>query len=214
MFVSTTRLAVAAGMILMVAACAPPAKPASDPRVDAVIERSRTTRATYAVYAWVRVERPNEGAMEEWSTEFHSGDKHRVETPADRVVADCATGTGKTLTIATGEILAGPEYARAACGVNSNRPILEKAYVGSRGTPTGRVDRIRLTDAGLIRIYDIDQNGVIVGTTFKLRHENNRTVLSMLKVVVEGDLPATDIFDHASLQRSVVPDRYKVAPKS
>jgi hypothetical protein len=214
LYVTTARLAVAAGLILTATACTPTAKPVSDPRVDAVLERSRTTKAIYAVYAWVRVERPNEDPTEEWSTEFHSGDKHRVETPADRVVADCVRGTGKALTVATGKVLEGAEFASAACGVNSNRPLLEKAYVGARETPTGRVDRIRLTDADLIRIYDIDQNGVIVGTTFKLRRENNRTVLSMLKVVVENDLPAPDIFDDASLQRSVVPDRYKVAPET
>lgn len=214
MSVTTARLALAAGLILTAAACSPPAKPVSDPRVDAVLERSRTTKATYAVYAWVRVERPNEDPTEEWSTEFHSGDKHRVETPAERVVADCAAETGKALTIATGEMLEGPEFARAACGVNSNKPFLEKAYVGSRETPTGRVDRIRLTDPDLIRIYDIDQNGVIVGTTFKLRRENNRTVLSVLKTVVESELPASDMFDEASLQRSVVPERYKVAPRT
>ncbi|PLR26583.1 hypothetical protein SGCZBJ_09600 [Caulobacter zeae] len=214
MFVSTARLALAAGMILTAAACTPPAKPVTDPKVDAVLERSRTTRATYAAYAWVNVERPNEDPTVEWSAEFHSGDKHRVETPADRIVADCAAGTGKIFNIASGEVREGPEYARSACGVNSNNELLEKAHVGARQTPTGPVDRIRVADAELVRIYDIDQNGVILGTTFKLKSENNKTVLSVLKTVVEGDLPAPDIFDEASLQRSVVPDRYKVAPKT
>lgn len=129
-------------------------------------------------------------------------------------MADCAAGTGKILNIASGEVREGPQYARAACGVNSNNELLEKAYVGARETSTGPVDRIRVADSELVRIYDIDQNGVILGTTFKLKNENNKTVLSVLETVVENELPAPDIFDEASLRRSVVPDRYKVAPKT
>jgi hypothetical protein len=53
--------------------------------VAAVVDRTKSTRATYAIYTWIRISRLGQPPHEEWSAEFNSGALHRVETPRDRV---------------------------------------------------------------------------------------------------------------------------------
>lgn len=178
---------------------------------EAVVARSKTTQATYAAYAWTKVER--DGRMvEEWSAEFHDGAKHRVETPSHRLIADCVARVGKALTVATGEIYDDPKVAVAACGVNTNPKTRASAYLGSIQTPFGKADRITVTDAEVIRSYDITSQGVIVGGTYRVNDENKRLVLEARAVAVESMLPAADMFDAQSLQKSFVPERYKAPP--
>jgi hypothetical protein len=55
-----------------------------------VLEKTKSTRATYSVFFWNRVDPGNRPAFEEWSAEFHMGALHRVETPRDRLIADCS----------------------------------------------------------------------------------------------------------------------------
>ena len=87
------RFAAAAPLFLCLAGTAcTPADQGERAKVEAIIARSKLTRATYAVYAWNKMQHPEQPAVEEWSAEFNSGSLHRVETPRDRVIADCAAG--------------------------------------------------------------------------------------------------------------------------
>jgi len=58
------------------------------------IALTRNTTATYSVFAWNIITRSNKPTEQEWSAEFHQGALHRVETPRDRIIADCAAMTG------------------------------------------------------------------------------------------------------------------------
>ena len=99
-------------------------------KVGEIIARSKLTREMYAVYFWNRIERPGQQPEEEWSAEFNSGDLHRVETPRDRIVADCAASTGTYLSLSTGKVITGPQVAGVACGIRAAFDRYE-----SRGIP-------------------------------------------------------------------------------
>ncbi len=179
-------------------------------KVKAVVDRSKTTTATYATYSWNKIVRDGH-PVEEWAAEFHTGDFHRVETPRDRLVADCAAQTGIAREVATGKLFRGPGVARAACGINTNKPFLESEWQGLVQTPFGAADRLRLVDSDDVRTYDISPQGVILASTYAKK--TGGSSLDARAVAVLPTLPDPEMFNEASLDRSYVPDRFKVAPK-
>lgn len=197
----------------------PDAQPAPQPssgneaRVLEVLERTKITRVTYSLYIWNRITPPGEEAREEWSAEFHSGELHRVETPRDRVIANCRTLTGTAISLETGERIEGPSVARVACGINTNRRFSAVEWLGTIQTRFGAADRLRLIDDELIRQYDVSRDGVLLGTVFAVNRPGEPAVLTASAVAVKGDLPERDMFDVESLSRSVVPDRYRQPPR-
>lgn len=198
---------------LLGTACAPPPEPeiTLTGQVKAVVDRTKATRETYAMYSWN--EMPGGGQpIQEWGAEFHSGDKHRVETPRDRVIADCRAQTGVALNLATGEVVEGPVVARGACGISTARPFTSAEWLGPVRTPLGSAERIRLSDNNNIRTYDISPTGVILRATYAENTASKPISLTSEAVAVLAQLPAPDIFDRASLSKSYVPDRFKTAP--
>jgi hypothetical protein len=181
--------------------------------VAPIVNRTHTTRATYAVYYWNRLTPQRGEASEEWSAEFNRGNWHRVETPRDRMIADCSAMKGIDLSLETGQIVSGPAVAKAACGINANRPIRSSEYLGRQQGKLGEFDRVRLTDAGDIRTYDVSADGVILGVTYANVDKPEDVTLTMATTGLDHALPDTDMFSPESLGRSVVPDRFKVAPK-
>ena len=111
------RFAAAAPLLLCLfdTACAS-ADQGERAKVEAIIARSKLTRATYAVYFWNKMQHPDQPVVEEWSAEFNADSLHRVETPRDRVIADCAVQKGMHLSLPTGNIVTGPQVAAEACG--------------------------------------------------------------------------------------------------
>jgi sarcosine oxidase delta subunit len=199
-------------MVAPTAQAAPPEPTeAAAAAVAPLVKRTRTTQATYAVYYWNRIS-PRGAASEEWSAEFNQGKWHRVETPRDRMIADCRAMTGIDLNLETGEIVSGPAVARSACGINANRPLKKSEYLGRMDGRFGAYERVRLSDAGDVRTYDIDRDGVILNATYASVDKPDDLTLSMTTAGVERDLPEKDIFSPQSLTRSVVPDRFKQAP--
>jgi hypothetical protein len=183
---------------------------AFDERANQAIARSRTTTATYALYAWNRVSPPDENPREEWSAEFHKGNLHRVETPRTRLVADCAAVMGTYFEVDTGETGTNAQVARVACGISSARPIQSTEWLARVKSRFGSVDRIRVTDDKVIRTYEVADNGALVAGRIAdldgtLRVDN--FALDLLATVPDGD-----IFSKESLQRSVVPEQYKQRP--
>lgn len=205
-------VAVLAGLSL--AACDRPPPPSVEltGQVKAVVDRTKATTATYALYSWNEMNTDGQ-PVEEWAAEFHSGDKHRVETPRDRVIADCKAQTGVALNLATNEIVEGPVVAKGACGISTARPFTAAEWLGSTRTPFGSADRVRLEDKDNVRTYEISQTGVILRATYADNTADRPLRLSSEAVAVLAELPEPDIFDRASLHRSVVPDRFKTAPK-
>jgi hypothetical protein len=182
-------------------------------KVTAVIARSKLTRSTYAVYFWNRIQPPGQEAAEEWSAEFNSGSLHRVETPRDRLIADCAAHTGTYLSLVTHEVVTGPQIAGVACGINTNRPFLALEALGRVKIRFIDADRVRVTDAENVRTYDISDDGIILRTTFETNDARHLLVLDVEAVEVSRSLPSSNIFDEASLNMSFVPDRLKAAPR-
>ena len=183
-------------------------------KVGAIIARSKLTRETYAVYFWNRMPHPGQRPTEEWSAEFNAGSLHRVETPRDRVIADCAAHTGTHLSLATGAIVSGPQVAGVACGINTNRQFLAAEALGRVRTRFGGADRVRVTDAENIRTYDISDQGIILRTLFDTNDARHLRVLDVETVAVSHRLPGAGMFDEASLKKSFVPDAFKLAPRT
>ncbi|WP_068091335.1 hypothetical protein [Novosphingobium rosa] len=181
--------------------------------VAPIVSRTHTTQATYAVYYWNRLTPQRGEASEEWSAEFNRGNWHRVETPRDRMIADCKAMRGIDLSLETGQIVSGPAVAKAACGINANRPVRQSEYLGRIDGHLGAFDRVRLTDASDIRTYDVSGDGVILGVTYANVDQPGSVTLTMTSTGLDHALPDSDMFSPESLGRSVVPDRFKAAPQ-
>lgn len=187
--------------LMLAAAAAPP------DTVDAVLALTRTTKATYAVCSWNVVTPSDEFQVKEWAAEFHQGDRHRVETPRDRIVANCATGVAQHLDVRTGAVSTAPSLAAAACGVNANRKLAAKQYLGREtGGRFGPVSRISVDDDGNRRTYDVLDDGAIIAATIHDINGSDTERLSSHALTYSHNLPEADIFSTASLGHSVVPD--------
>ncbi len=199
------------GVLALVAGlCGSTAWAAFDQRADQAIMRSRTTTATYALYAWNHVTPADENPREEWAAEFHKGTLHRVETPRTRLVADCAAVMGTYFDVETGETGTNAQVARVACGISAARPIRSAEWIARVSSRFGPIDRIRVTDDKVIRTYDVADNGALVSGTISDLDGTLRLDNFALDLV--STLPSEDIFSKESLQRSVVPDQYKQRP--
>ena len=199
-----------AGLVLAVVVAGPACSQGLiDDAAQAAIDRSRETHATYSVFTWNRVSFPDANPFEEWSAEFHDGDLHRVETPRDRLIANCASQTGTHYNAVTGERVSGPSIARAACGVQANSRILSATFDGRKAGPFGVVEKITIRDPENVRTYEIMADGALVGATIEL--EDGTVLLDARAVAVETTVPR-DIFSEESLERSAVPERYRKPP--
>jgi hypothetical protein len=195
---------------LIALACGSAASAAYDERAQQIISKTRTTTATYSLYSWGRITRPDENPTEEWAAEFNRWPMHRVETPRVRLVADCAAVMGTYFEVETGKSGTNAQVARAACGISGMKPIRSAEWTGRGKSRFGHVDRLRVTDDDNIRTYDIADNGAIVAGTIADLDGTMR--LDSFALNLLSTLPSEDIFSMESLQRSVVPEQYKQRP--
>jgi len=180
-----------------------------DEKAQAAVNRSRNPTADYSVFTWNEANTPDRGRVSEWSAEFHRGQLHRVETPLNRIIADCGKQIGTWLDVTTGKRVAGVRVAKAACGVNANASVSATRFLGEQRGRFGLVDRVELTDADGIRTYDIDDAGAIVAATI-----TGADGTLHLKADATARLPRADedIFSEGSLERSAVPNQYRLKP--
>ena len=176
-----------------------------------VIDLTRQTSATYSVYTWNTIPRFGDDPIEEWAAEFHDGRYHRVETPRDRVVADCAAMTGTHRNLATGEVMRSPEIAKSACGVAANATIVSAREEAAGTGRFGAVWRIVVRDPRNERTYEVAANGAIVAATIKLH--DGTLLLESRAFALLGDVPPS-IFSEASLRRSAVAAQYRRPPET
>ena len=181
-------------------------------RVLAVIKRTKTTRATYAIYTWIWLKRGDNTPAEEWSAEFNSGVRHRVETPRDRLIADCEALNGTAVSLPSGETHSGRQVADAACGIDTVRAVDSAQWLGTVSTPCGKADRVRLISAELVRTYDITADGIIAATTYARNVDGEPPILVTKATTCSSELPLGSLFDQPSLQQSYVPAKFKLAP--
>lgn len=172
----------------------------------ALIDLTRKTRATYSLVTWNRITRPDGTVTEEWSAEFHDGVHHRVETPRDRIVADCSTMTGTYVQMGSARMINGASVARAACGVQANSVIQSARIAGKRQTRFGPATHLVVIDADNIRTYDVDANGVLLGATISDRDGHLRLVSRAVSLTADV---SPDIFSIESLGKSAVPEKLR-----
>lgn len=185
----------------------------------AILARTKATQATYAAYFWNRITLPlpDQAPVEEWSAEFHQGDLHRVETPRDRVLADCRNGTGWALSLVTGALNHGPQVAAAACGINTNAIVAKLTLLGPVSTPFGPAEQVRVVDNEHIRDYAVSADGILLKTTYAQNDAAGRPVLTARAFRVDRTLPESAgpdgaMFDPASLTRSFVAEEMRRKP--
>lgn len=205
------RLTLAAALVLSMPAGA--AAPDDAARAKAVIQRTKTTKATYAVYTWNIIRLKGAEPVEEWAAEFNSGNLHRVETPRDRLVANCRRLDGAHRSLVDGTVKTGRAVANNACGIAYDDAIRQVSWLGRFPSPWGEVDRVRLVGLGLIRTYDVNKAGVIVSSTIASEDKPDKALLEMRTVALERRLPAGRIFTRASLAKSVVPAKFSQPPR-
>ncbi len=201
------KLPIAGAFGFLIAACA--SAHAVDTHVQSLIDKTRNTRATYALYSWNVITKPGEKEIQEWSAEFHQETKHRVETPRDRLIADCATMEGTYLEVATKEIIRGPQVARAACGIQANSKIESARILGDLRTRFGLAQQIEIVDPEYIRTYDISSEGILFGATISDKGDHRNVLVRGHAVAVEKTLPARDIFSEESLNQTFVHEKYR-----
>jgi hypothetical protein len=182
-------------------------------KVGEVVERSKTTQATYAAYTWNRVTNEGKPPREFWSAEFNAGNLHRVESPDFRFVADCRARTGTALFLASGETITGAKVAAVDCGISTSELILASEWLGTVQTSFGRADRVRLTVGETVRTYDVGQDGVLLREVIASKAPRGQVEVEATAFAVLPTLPDANMFDAASIQRSYVPDQYKSPPK-
>lgn len=190
---------------LATGACAGPLK--SD--ADKLIAKTRETNATYSLFLWNEITHPDGKVDQEWSAEFHQGTLHRVETPRDRIVADCAAGTGIYLRVPTKEIIRGPNVAKAACGIQANSEIIESRVLSSGSGPFGPAVVVLVRDPENIRTYTVAESGALIASTID-DLESRRLITA--NAVALLPTAAGDIFTEASLAASAVPEKYRSKP--
>lgn len=181
----------------------------SNGEAEKTIALTRETRGTYSVFFWNVITRPGNPVQAEWSAEFHKGALHRVETPRDRVVANCEKGTGTYLNVESGERIEGPKVAKAACGIQANSRILETRFLGTKSGKWGRSRSVWIRDPENIRTYSIADSGAIIFAT--IDDLESRHLLRMAATYLYDTAP-DNIFSAESLARSAVAEKYRKKP--
>ncbi|HEX9932201.1 MAG TPA: hypothetical protein VGB08_05115 [Allosphingosinicella sp.] len=191
------------------AAQAPPAN-ANERRAAEVFERTKITRATYSLYLWNWIRDPDGSVRREWGAEFHSGSRHRVETPTVRVVADCAAQDGVLVDLARNRRMTGAVVAQLACGINTARQARQVTWLGRFRSRYGAVERLLVLDDEDERVYVVDRRGILVAS--EVFGRSGDWCLQAEPLAVLGTIPDGDLFSEASLARSFVAERYRSGP--
>lgn len=211
----TKRVLVLVTAAFMCVAASPTSSGTDDAkRALSVLARTKTTSATYSLYSWNKISPPDRPSSEEWSAEFNDGPLHRVETPENRLIANCLEKSGSWYSVATSKTFSGPRVAGAACGINTDKPIISIRYIGRVSDGAVEADRVEVTDPENIRTYDVTSDGILIRTIYALNTPERPIVVEVETEALTHTLPQQDMFDAASLSNSVVPDAYKKRPAS
>lgn len=172
-------------------------------QVDALIKRTQTTDATYALVSTNEIRR-DDGTIHEFSAEFNRGEMHRVETPRDRVVVNCRTGWSAHLNIATRTVTYNDALSNGACGIYIGDIVRNAKMTGSRMSPFGNLQKLKIETYAATRTYEVAPDGAIVAET--IADQNGKLRLLMKAISLSEQLPEGDLFSEASLARSAVSD--------
>ncbi len=207
------KLAALASLAIGGAALLVGAAPQGEDDGWSVVQRTKTTKATYSAYQW-NIVRDDEGNPADlWAAEFHSGDMHRLEAEMVRVVANCRTHEGYVLDVKTGETRDSDTAWLMACGIDTSDQITAVDRLPSIPGKNGPLDVIRIKGGEFVRYYAIDRNGVIVRSNRVAPNGSPSPCSQNQAIAILPTLPARDMFTRASLARSFVAERYRQPPK-
>jgi hypothetical protein len=178
------------------------AQSALPPEVQAVIDRSKTTRANYSVTMTAEVVRDGQRVIE-LEAEFQQGALHRVEVPARRVLSNCDTGESYTYEIASARMESNVDQSDSVCGIAlaADPPISGRLLAPVTGD-YGRADVIELVGGNFIRRYAVTADGIIVALAYVPRRPEVGFSLRSLSVTVSRGPQDPAMFDRRSLDRA------------
>jgi len=168
--------------------------------VQAVIDRSFATHASYGVV--MRVEVVLDGRrFEDISAEFHQGAMHRVENGLRRVLINCGSGETATFEVSAGRVVSREDQS-GACGVAVNADRVQSArMLAPVSGEYGRADVIELTGANYVRRYAVTGDGIIVDNEWVPRRADVGFSIRTLRVEVTRGPQDPSMFVESSLDR-------------
>jgi len=172
------------------------------PNVQAVLDRSRSTRANYSVVVTAEVSW-DENRWTETQAEYQQGPLHRVEVARTRILANCDTGRAYVYDVRAGHLVAPPPSGTGACGVDINADQVMSGRLLEPVTGSyGRADVIELTGVNFIRRYAVTGDGIIVATAYVPRRPDVHFSMRTVTVAVTRGRQNPEMFDPRSLDRA------------
>jgi hypothetical protein len=192
--------------LLLLGAAPASTQNAVPPEVQAVIDRSRDSRADYAVI--LRTEEVIMGQRHIRNhAEYQAGAMHRVEVPLTRLLVNCDTGTSALYMVSRHRVIDRSDRRANACGVDEygDGPIVAARLLGTVTGPYGRADVIELTGNSFIRRYVVTEDGIIVLNDFTPRYAEIAFSLRTLGTTLRRGHPDPAMFEESSLSRAFTP---------
>ena len=176
----------------------------------AVLDRTKTTTATFASYDWMTARDDKGLGSDMWVAEFHSGDWYRGESAVLRVVVNCRTHEGYSFNVLSGDLRRDDTLYVGDCGISTDGSIesVERLPMAT-DSAFGRLDVIKVTDATRVRYYQVDKRGVIMRSNWTARDGSAYPCVQAEPIARLAKLPAGDIFTKASLATSAVAPAYR-----
>ena len=199
------RLKAISAASLFVATIGNAAPPALDPKAEAVIERSRTTTATYTIF-WRVIYSQGSGTPDyAWGATFRKGSLVRAEDLGSRAVADCTAGTATQFAVSIGQhdYQIGKKIAQRYCGIDADRKVRSTRWLGQKPSKFGLVDEVEIVDEDGTFTYQVAPAGELVGVTTSWRGSKDTVVVEPMSI--EYAVPGGDLFSRMSLANSKVP---------
>jgi hypothetical protein len=211
-------IGIIAGVAALTSTGASDARSALRDKVWEVVQRTKTTRATYTTYVWNWIKGEDGSPPNPWRARFHDGDRARLEGWEHRSIADCGSGRGVAISNDPKGRHAGASVGRYTCGIDTTERFKSAAYLGLVDTPWGRADRIRLVVGQTARVYDVDKEGIVVGETWYdtspyATRPADRVILHQTIFAVLHTVPSHDMFEERSLRKAYTPAQFQAPPK-
>jgi hypothetical protein len=188
---------------------------AMDDGAQAILDRTKTTTATFAAYDWMTGRDEKGRGNDMWVAEFRSGGMYRAETAYVRVVIDCRTHEGYSLNVQTSEVSRDDTLYTGDCGISTSGTIESVARLPSiNDSRFGPLDAIKVIDATRIRYYQVDRRGAIIRANWTARDGATYPCVQTEPIARLDVLPSGDIFSKASLTSSFVATQYRRPPPS
>lgn len=197
--------AIASAMLMAAIASASGAEPSLDPKAEEVIARTRASTATYTIYWRVSVMGAPSSPYHAWGATIRQGALLRVEDLQSRAVADCSKGTATQYSdsIGRGNFAYGKKIAERYCGIDADRRIVSTRWLAKKDGRFGSVDEVEIVDEDGTYVYQVTEDGVVVGIETTSRDRDVRVVTEAMSF--ERSVAAGDLFSRRSLSSSRVP---------